>query len=218
MDTREITDCPNCGTKLKDSLIGGVALLSENKTRIINEYHDKKAKGYCNKCGKELYAKYKVMVDSEHSKISAQIQPLISAIPVISLQNPANWDYEVLEMVTGQSTTGTGVVSEFTSSFTDMLGRQSGRYNRKIKGGESICFSQLRLQTLNLGGNAVIAADIDYSEVGGEKGMLMVCMAGTAIRLKNLEILGEQKADAIQELCSLKERLNTLNQHDTQEF
>jgi len=158
------------------------------------------------------------MVDSEHSKISAQIQPLISAIPVISLQNPANWDYEVLEMVTGQSTTGTGVVSEFTSSFTDMLGRQSGRYNRKIKGGESICFSQLRLQTLNLGGNAVIAADIDYSEVGGEKGMLMVCMAGTAIRLKNLEILGEQKADAIQELCSLKERLNTLNQHDTQEF
>jgi len=54
MDTTEITDCPNCGTRLKDSLIGGVTLLSENKTRIINEYHDKKAKGYCNKCGKEL--------------------------------------------------------------------------------------------------------------------------------------------------------------------
>ena len=76
-----------------------------------------------------------------------------------------------------------GVVSEFTSSFTDLFGVQSGRFNKKLKAGEDICFAQLRKQALDLGGNAVIATDIDYSEVGGGKGMLMVCMGGTAIKL-----------------------------------
>jgi hypothetical protein len=38
-----------------------------------------------------------------------------------------------------------------------------------------------------LGGNAVIATDIDYAEVGGVRAMLMVCMAGTAVRLNNLQ-------------------------------
>ena len=37
------------------------------------------------------------------------------------------------------------------------------------------------MKTVCLGGNAVIATDIDYGEVGGAKAMLMVCMTGTAV-------------------------------------
>jgi uncharacterized protein YbjQ (UPF0145 family) len=48
----------------------------------------------------------------------------------------------------------------------------------------------LRKETLELGGNAVLATDIDYAEVGGDKGMLIVCMTGTAVLLKNPEVLG----------------------------
>lgn len=81
-----------------------------------------------------------------------------------------------------------------------------------------MCFAQLRKQALDLGGNAVIATDIDYSEVGGEKGMLMVCMGGTAIKLKNTSALGQDRANKIDELIKLNERNLILNSFKTQDI
>jgi hypothetical protein len=57
-----------------------------------------------------------------------------------------------------------------------------------------------------MGGNAVVATDIDYSEVGGDKGMLMVCMSGTVVKLNNISILHETKVKALEELTELNER------------
>lgn len=73
-----------------------------------------------------------------------------------------------------------------------------------------MCFAQLRKKTLDAGGNAVIATDIDYSEIGGEKGMIMVCMAGTAVNLQNADVLGENKSKRLKELGSVNERLRHL--------
>mgnify|MGYP001331239116 CR=1 FL=1 len=66
------------------------------------------------------------------------------------------------------------------------------------------------MKTLGLGGNAVIATDIDYSEVGGTKGMLMVCMAGTAVSLINTEILGPDKSNELKDIDKLVSRLRNL--------
>ena len=216
--TTELTNCPYCSMKLKSGILSSVTLLSDEKTKIINEYHEKKSIAYCSKCGPELYSDYKEQLIEERETISQQIHEIIDAVPVVSTHSPLNWDYEILSMVTGQSTTGTGVISEFTSSFTDLFGVQSGRYNNKLKNGEEICFAQLRKQTLDLGGNAVIATDIDYSEVGGAKGMLMVCMGGTAIKLKNITLLGQERADKIKELAILNERMKVLNTFEIEEY
>jgi uncharacterized protein YbjQ (UPF0145 family) len=215
--TIELVDCPNCGTKLKSGILSSTKLLNDNKTKIINEYHTTKAEAYCSKCGDNLYTDYENQLKVERKKIGNQIHNIIDTIPVISIHTPLNWDYEILQMVTGQSTTGTGVISEFSSSFTDLFGLQSDRYNKKLKAGENICFTQLRKQTLDIGGNAVIATDIDYSEVGGEKGMLMVCMAGTAIKLKNTSVFGQDKVNKIEELVTLNERLKALSVYEITE-
>lgn len=207
----ELTNCPNCGVAFTSGMLSTIKLLAENKIAIINEYHEKKSSGYCSKCGNELYNTYKSKFTQEKLEIIEKMQILISAVPVISAQIPLNWDYEILDMITGQSTTGTGVVSEFVSSFADLFGLQSSAINRKLKDGESICFSQLRKQAIDMGGSAVIATDIDYSEVGGAKGMLMVCMAGTAIRLKNTDILGEKRAEALKKIEEINNRLLRLN-------
>ncbi|HEX4373892.1 MAG TPA: heavy metal-binding domain-containing protein [Puia sp.] len=213
--TTELTTCPNCGTTLKSGMLSSVKLLSENKTRIINEYQEKKVEGYCNKCGNDLYTTNYNKLFSESELLTNSIQKIIGDLPVISIHTPLNWDYDILEMVTGQSTTGNGAVTEFVSSFTDFFGGQSGRYNNKLKAGEQICFNQLRKQALDLGGNAVIGTDIDYSEVGGEKGMLMVCMTGTAVKLKNLSVLGKNKETKIAEMTKLNERIEVLKSYGT---
>lgn len=215
--TSEYTECPNCGAKLKTSLFSYNEILSINKINIINEYHPKKAAAYCGKCGDELYKQYQSKSIEEKDKLCTDLQVLIEAVPVVSLHSPQGWNYDILGMVTGQSTTGTGVVSEFTSSFTDFFGMQSGSYNKKIKAGENLCFAQLRKQALDMGGNAVIGTDIDYSEVGGEKGMLMVCMAGTAIKIKNTESLGTERNLELEQLIKLYKRLKMLNRFNTNE-
>jgi uncharacterized protein YbjQ (UPF0145 family) len=207
----EKTICPNCSTPIKSGIMSSVKLLSEEKISIINIFDANKATGYCNKCGNTLFEAAKNGIIAEKQSLMNEILNLLQFIPVISTHSPLNWDYRVLRMVTGQSTTGTGVISEFTSSFTDLFGMQSGRYNKKIKSGELMCFNQLRMQTIDMGGNAVTATDIDYSELGGDKGMIMVCMAGTSVELKNLKVLGEEAEIKIKELFDKKLRLKQLN-------
>ncbi len=74
-----------------------------------------------------------------------------------------------------------------------------------------MCLNILRKKAIELGANAIVAVDIDYAEVGGGKGMLMVCMAGTAIYVKNVEILGENTANALINFNEQKARLGIRN-------
>jgi len=102
--------------------------------------------------------------------------------------------------------------SDVASSFTDVFGGQSGKINRRLRGGEMMCMAQLRLSAPEIGGNAVVGVDIDYTEFGGEKGIVAVCMTGTVVRLKNTEILGDEKAPLLTILASSLERIKYLKQ------
>lgn len=210
-DEKIYSNCPNCNESLTNSFMKSKYMIAEIYIDYINLYNNTKSEGYCNKCAKLLVPQTNSLFYKEKASIEAKMSEIISSIPVVSIQSPIGWEFEVLEMVTGQSVTGTGVISEFTSVFTDLFGKQSNRYNSKLKSGEELCFAQLRKNALDIGGNAVIATDIDYAEVGGSKGMLMVCMAGTAIKLKNTEKLGTKRSDDILELVKLNNRINVLS-------
>ena len=207
------TVCPNCNTKIKSGFVSVTKLASKNITAIINEYSDNKAEGYCTHCGDLLYSKAKNELINEKKQLNEDLLENISVVPVITAHTPLNWDYKVIEMVTGQSVTGTGVIAEFTSTFTDLLGLQSNQYNKKIKNGENLCLFQIRKQTLSIGGNAIIATDIDYSELGSAKGMIMVCASGTAVDLVNYEILGESKIEKYNKVKPVSQRLTVLEKY-----
>lgn len=206
----ELKNCPNCQAALKSGLMSSNMLYTKMQAAIIDEYHEPKSEGYCEKCGKDLLEKYSNQIRSEMERLGNEMQRLIDNVPVISIHTPLNWDYEVIGMVTGQSSTGTGVITEFTSSFTDLFGAQSGRHNKKLKAGENLCFAQLRKYALDMGANAVIAADIDYTEVGSGKGILMVCMSGTAVNLKNIDVIGNGKGELLDKLIKANQRLKWL--------
>lgn len=207
----DIKKCPNCGTEIKNSVFSSsVQLLHENQVWVCNLYNDNKVESYCSKCGYEPLKLALEKWSTEKEELIKSVSNLIKKIPVITIQSPLNWDYDVLSIITSQSVLGTGLITEFASSFTDMLGMQSNRFNEKLKQGEDLCFNQLRTEALDIGANAIIASDIDYSEVGGVKGMLMVCIAGTGVHLKNIEILGNETKDSINKLKIDYERLKFL--------
>lgn len=200
MQGKQMEDtCENCSKVIKDSVFKSNNRLDSKKIKTINLYETDKKTSYCDSCGTEKYLIASERLGKEKSKLKKALEKNITSIPILTTHHPQKWEYESLGVVTGQSTTGTGIVSEFTSSFTDFFGAQSGAFNKKLSKGENLCFAQLRLKAIQLGGNAIIATDIDYAEMGSLKGMLMVCASGTAIRLNNLDILGPETSSIIKE-------------------
>lgn len=184
----EYTTCPYCKAQVKTSVFTPTKITTQEQTTAINELLSIQNEAYCDKCFPELRAK----VISTRERLSKEIDGYLYVIPVVTTHKPIDWEYQTLEIVTGQSVIGTGIISEFTSGLTDLFGQPSNSFSKKIATGERMCLSQLRAKTLKLGGNAVIATDIDYGELGSSKGMIMVCAAGTAVKITNLSILGSR--------------------------
>ena len=186
------TVCPNCNKKL-NGLLATSSIISEDATTAINLYYNDSKEAYCTSCSPGLVAE-------GLNKMSTDLKALVDLIPVVTINNPKGWDYTVLNMVSSQSVAGTGFLSEFSSSWSDFVGGQSNGLAEKVNAGELTCKRKLRYKAALLGGNAVIATDIDYAEVGGAKGMLMVCMAGTAVKVTNLH-----------DVVKVDDRLESLN-------
>nr|WP_295869884.1 heavy metal-binding domain-containing protein [uncultured Chitinophaga sp.] len=206
-----LTSCPNCGAKIKDGVFSSNSLMSDVKSELIAEVNNTPKIIGCSKCLSDTYEQAFSKFVENRKKIQNEILEHIKNVPVITTHCPFNWDYKILGLATGQSTTGTGLFTEVGASWTDFFGMQSQAYNKKIAGGEELCLQQIRSKAVRMGGNAIIAVDIDYSEMGGEKGMIMVCMSGTVIKLNNLDLLDQHKIDSLNMISSLTDKLQTSN-------
>lgn len=200
--------CPNCNAPIKDSFFGKNSAISSNIIDTINKYaHDPKEL-YCNSCyhkvlDNAIYAIEKIVSDCERELYEA-----INIIPLITIPSPSNWNFKTVGMVTAQTTTGTGAITEFTSSFTDLLGMQSNRTSNKLKAGEDACSFLLRKKASELNCNAVIGVDVDYAEVGGDRGMLMVCMAGTAVNVIDVDVFSTDISTKLERITGVKTALS----------
>jgi len=189
--------CPNCSKPLSEKII----MLPDELIELIKVYNPQEKYEYCSKCGQEILSQ--AIANIKVTALAENIEVLKKSIPVLTIHSPVNWNYISLGIVTAQSVIGTGVLSEFTSSLNDLFGKESPAFVKKIQQGEESCFSQIRQKTIQLGGNAIVGVDIDYSEMGSLKGMIMVCMTGTSIKLVNTEILGDELNRNLKDLPKL---------------
>ncbi|MBW8687923.1 heavy metal-binding domain-containing protein [Chitinophaga rhizophila] len=203
----ELTACPGCGTKLKSGMFSVNNLLSDERLELIAEFTRTPKKIGCDKCTGPEYFDVLTEFRKRRTVLQDTFRNDLDHIPLATTHSPYNWQYQVLGFATGQSTIGTGLFSELAASWTDMLGMQSESYNRKIAAGEAHCATQLRGKAIQMGGNAIIGLDIDYAELGGDKGMIMVCMSGTVVKLSNMDVLEQAAVDAIERIGQLKEQL-----------
>ena len=203
------THCPNCGKSLNGFL--SADLLLQSKVDFINKHLNENAEAYCSSCSKSLLNQIARDFKQQKADIEKRLQQIIHYIPVISSPAPVKWDYEVLGMVTAQTTSGTGFATELSRSFNDFFGTTSNATNQKIARATNLCKADLRVQCVRQGGNAVVSTDIDFNEIGaGSTNMLMVCMAGTAIRVTDMSNFSIKNKDTIVEVIELTEKLEAI--------
>lgn len=89
-------------------------------------------------------------------------------------------------LVSGEAIMGANIFKDLFASIRDIVGGRSAAYEGELRRAKEIAISEMKRQAKDLGGNAVIAVDLDYEVIGsGGTNMLMVCVSGTAIVYKD---------------------------------
>ncbi|WP_321530882.1 heavy metal-binding domain-containing protein [uncultured Desulfuromonas sp.] len=211
LKTSEVVACGNCGAKAYYRIFSNeYLLLPEELCSKINTFYHKKASSYCTKCSQDIIRLIiSGLSDSPTTKEASDY--FFKTMPVVTNHTPHQWEYTTLGAVTAQAIIGTGLFSSITADAEDFFGGMSNALMQKFTKAEKLAFDALRSKAKALGGNAVIATKVDYEEVGGSRGMLMVAASGTAVRINNCNIaLGFRSKFPLDEQEAVKNELDQL--------
>lgn len=108
----------------------------------------------------------------------------LSAIILTTESSPKLDISERLEIITAECVLGMNIFSDIAASVRDLVGGRNESYQAKLRDARKTVLKDLRLEAHRLGADAVVAVDLDYSEIsGGGKSMLFLVASGTAVRL-----------------------------------
>ncbi len=90
-----------------------------------------------------------------------------------------------IEILTAECVFGMNIFKDLLAGVRDIFGGRSAATQTVLRDARRIALTELRREALMVGGDAVIAIDLDYQELsgGGKLGMLMIVASGTAVRL-----------------------------------
>ena len=104
------------------------------------------------------------------------------------IKNKEKIFYKIVDykgIVSGEVVLGTGFLSEFTASFSDALGIESGTFAKKMSEAKQGALNNLIMNALLQGGNALIGVDFDY--ITFSNNILGVSANGTAVVIEKEE-------------------------------
>lgn len=90
---------------------------------------------------------------------------------------------EHLGIVSGEAILGMNAFKDLFAGIRDIVGGRSGAYEEELRRAREIAIAEMTRAATELGADAVVGVDVDYETVGGNGSMLMVAVAGTAVRL-----------------------------------
>ncbi len=91
---------------------------------------------------------------------------------------------ERLEVISAECVFGMNIFKDFFAGIRDVFGGRSKSSQKVLRDARHTCLTELRREALMVGANAVVAVDLDYSEISGDgKSMLFLVTTGTACRV-----------------------------------
>ena len=98
---------------------------------------------------------------------------------------PGRETRESLGIVSAECVLGINIFRDFLGGIRDLVGGRSGTHQKALRAARETCLNELAQAATQLGADAVVGIDMDYSEIsGGGKGMVLLVATGTAVRLR----------------------------------
>jgi uncharacterized protein YbjQ (UPF0145 family) len=175
--------CSVCGKKFGAMLgVRENTQLQQDILRILGVNDD----AICLDCStKTIESEENKLIDYrkvKHEELQGVINLIANIIPIMTTQHPESWNAEIMGIVSGYSVIGTGPIVTIAASFTDLFGKESVAYQKKIKTGESNAVMVAKIQAIECGANAISGCSISITEATSGHGMIMCSCVGTAIK------------------------------------
>ena len=84
-------------------------------------------------------------------------------------------------VVFGEVITGINVFKDLGAGLRNIFGGRSAGYEEELAEARTNALNELAQRAEAAGANAVVGVDVDYEVLGGDNGMLMVSVSGTAV-------------------------------------
>lgn len=131
----------------------------------------------CAPCGK------KQKVVDKHVQLN-RITPPIPEVTLTTETYLGDLVVRRLGVIASECVLGVNVLRDLKSAITNITGGRSEGLQTSLKEAKAIVFDELKIEADKLGANAVIGIDLDYQELHGNGGdMLMLVASGTAVVL-----------------------------------
>lgn len=107
----------------------------------------------------------------------------LNAIQMTTAPNiEGNKVLKTVSIVGSECAFGMNIIKDVLSAVTDVTGGRSGVIQKTLRDARNQCLEDLKREAYQVGANAVIAVNLDYSEFsGGGRAMLFVAATGTAV-------------------------------------
>lgn len=93
---------------------------------------------------------------------------------------------ERLDIITAECVFGMHIFKDIGAGLRDLVGGRNAAFQNTLKDARKTVLLELRHEAWQLGADAVVGVDLDYSEIsGGGKSMIFLVASGTAVRLNN---------------------------------
>lgn len=94
---------------------------------------------------------------------------------------------KVIDIISAECVFGMNIFKDFFTGLTDFFGGRSETSQKVLKEARQLCIRELKTEAYQLGANAVIGVDLDYSEFTGQgKSMLFLVASGTAVVIEKI--------------------------------
>jgi len=90
-----------------------------------------------------------------------------------------------IDIITSECVFGMNIFRDMFAGIRDIFGGRSSASQKVLRDARRTCLTEIRRKALIVVADAVIAVDLDYSEISGDgKSMLLVVTSGTACRVE----------------------------------
>lgn len=125
---------------------------------------------------------------SARVRVAAQHESTISSkAPNILVTTESCIDLPIaerLDVISAEAVLGMNIFKDIGSAWRDVIGGRNKGVQDELRAARKAVLGELKREAAELGADAVIAVDLDYSEIsGGGKSMMMLVASGTAVKL-----------------------------------
>jgi len=156
---------------------------------------------WCSKCSKKLPEDIKALIPAFSKHINEKKEADERITKIIVTTAPMLEGFRVvktLDIITSECVSGVNIFNDILTSLSDVFGGRSGTAQKTLREARQTCIYELKREAASIGADAVIAVDLDYSEIsGGGKSMLFLVASGTAVKIEPISTNGlESPMDA----------------------